>query len=65
MINPDYHPDTAHLPSARDKDLWQLGGEEKEIKAREKLAQVRNRWERADHSRGEFLRFLESEQRQP
>jgi hypothetical protein len=61
MKNPDYHPDTAHLPSARDKELWRLGGWKKEKAARENLAKVRAKWDAAEKNRAEMLASLETQ----
>ena len=61
MKNPDYHPDTAHLPSAREKELWRLGGWKKEKAAREQLARVRAKCDAAEKRRVELMASLETD----
>jgi hypothetical protein len=58
MKNPDYSPDTAHLPSARDRELWRLGGQEKERSAREKLARIRAKSDEVERRKAELFDSL-------
>jgi len=45
-INPDYHPDTAHLPSEQDMKRWR-GGEREECQRKlEALKRFKARWEK-------------------
>lgn len=37
MINKNYSPDTAHLPSAEDMKKWREGGRQKEINKQKAL----------------------------
>lgn len=45
-LNPDYHPDRAHLPSPADMVRWKNGGREKEMNEQRKLAAVVARFAR-------------------
>jgi hypothetical protein len=58
MKNPDYSPDTAHLPSAIDIELWRLGGQEKERSAREKLARIRAKSDEVGKRKAELFDSL-------
>lgn len=58
-MNHNYHPDTAHMPSLRDKENWRLGGWKKEKAEREKLARVRAKWDSAEARKAELLKSLE------
>ena len=46
MNNPDYHPDTAHLPNGEDMRRWRNGGRAKHLAEEAKLE--RRRQHRAD-----------------
>jgi hypothetical protein len=46
MKNPDYHPDTAHLPSNEDKIRWKNGGKEKWLKQENNLKNTIKRFSR-------------------
>jgi hypothetical protein len=41
MNNPDYHPDTAHLPNEEDLRRWRNGGRAKHLAEEAKLERRR------------------------